>query len=276
MQYIGELTGDQIINMIDEEIKLIDYTGDITLTNTTTKKTLIITTKNQPLIIIPKKPTQFLDLPVEIRQITPKKPTQFLDLPVEIRQITPKKPTEFLDLPVEIINIITKYAFNDDIKKIKKIFNNEYTNISNVILLKNMFGEYPKELILNDNIYKHNHSVSEISEDIKQNFINILKKNNIIKYFDFDIMFYSRIYDDLTIDINIKIHESYIKYNNYNDEFEKIFEEIYIDKNGCIYDDDYNRDLGELIGGIKYKDMYEIITHIKNIVYNYKPRPRLL
>ena len=231
MQYIGELTGDQIINMIDEEIKLIDYTGDITLTNTTTKKTLIITTKNQPLIITPKKPTQFLDLPVEIRQI------------------------------------IKNFAFNDNTKEMKEIFKNEYTNISNIVLLKNMFGEYPKELILNDN-----------------KFIKILNKYNLIKYKDLKIKIFARIYNDLNFDFIIDFNQSYNPYilhtqifgpshREYIDNEKKDDTTIYINKNGCIYDhwddwDDGHLEIDNLIGGIKYKDMYEITNEIKNIVYN--------
>lgn len=250
MQYIGELTGDQIINMIDEEIKLIDYTGDITLTNTTTKKTLIITTNNKPLIITPKKPTQFLDLPVEIRQI------------------------------------IKNYAFNDNTKEMKEIFKNEYTNISNMVLLKNMFGEYPKELILNNNRYYNEYykSISKIPDYIYNKFTKILNKYNLIKYKDFKIKFFARIYNDLNFDFIIDFNQSYNPYilhtqifgpyhREYIDNEKKDDTTIYINKNGCIYDhwddwEDGHLEIDNLIGGIKYKDMYEIINHIKNIVYN--------
>jgi hypothetical protein len=276
MQYIGELTGDQIINMIDEEIKLIDYTGDITLTNTETKKILII-----PLIR-------------------------------EVAIITPKKTTEFLDLPVEIRNIIKDFTFNDydNGKDLKKIFDKEFTNIDNMILLKNMFGEYPKELILNDNDYNYNlnkynskWTKMKLPEKIKNNFINILNKNNLLKFkskyakilLNLDVC----LYNDLNFDIILDVYESYTPYIELEEDEiiggcsltgygRQITREgqfkiaaaiqnnnFYIDKLGCIYDyldinDDNDDDLkiDNLIGGIKYKDMYDLITYIKKILYN--------
>ena len=135
MQYIGELTGDQIINMIDEEIKLIDYTGDITLTNTTTKKTLIITTNNQPLIITPKKPTEFLDLPVEIRQII-KNTAEPIEPVITAKIIEPKNPPKIIEPknPIslcdnDIISNKKNYLIididNDDISKLKDLKNDD-------------------------------------------------------------------------------------------------------------------------------------------------------
>jgi hypothetical protein len=244
MQYIGELTGDQIINMIDEEIKLIDYTGDITLTNTTTKKTLIITTKNQPLIIIPKKPTQFLDLPVEIRQI------------------------------------IKNFAFNDNTKEMKDIFKNEYTNISNMVLLKNMFGEFPKELILNNNrfVIRRNdewEQINKLSIKFKNHVIKNLNNSNLFKhnleYSNINIYLHARLYNDLNFDFIIWTSPKFANNKKYNDYY-KYNPHIYhyIDKQGNIYDK-YNYlsfDINDIIGSIKYKDMYEIINDIKNIVYN--------
>ena len=243
MQYIGELTGDQIINIIDEEIKLIDYTGDITLTNTTTKKTLIITNNNKPLIITPKKPTEFLDLPVEIRQI------------------------------------IKNFAFNDNTKEMKDIFKNEYTNISNMVLLKNMFGEFPKELILNNNRFViKNDAFNEIKLSIKfkNNIIKILNNSNSIKYkleySNINIYLHARLYNDLNFEFFIWTSPKFANNKKFLQNNDTKIGYLYIDKQGNIYDkykfNNNSFDINDIIGSIKYKDMYEITNEIKTTLYN--------
>jgi hypothetical protein len=264
---------------VEELIKDIEKTSfkllsDITLTNTDTQKILII-----PLIL-------------------------------ETSLIIPKKPTEFLDLPVEIRNIIKDFTFNDydNGKDLKKTFNKQFTNIDNVILLKKMFGEYPKELILNDNDYNYNlnkyntkWNKMRIPENIKNNFIDILNKYNLIKfnpkYNKILLNLYVCLYNDLNFDIILSVYETYTpyiklepdeiiggcgflglgKYITREGQF-KIAEAVqsntfHIDKLGCIYNDFDDADtddflISDLIGGIKYKDMYDLITYIKNKLYN--------
>jgi hypothetical protein len=230
----------------------------------------------------------------------------------ETSLIIPKKPTEFLDLPVEIRNIIKDFTFNDydNGKDLKKTFNKQFTNIDNVILLKKMFGEYPKELILNDNDYNYNlnkyntkWNKMRIPENIKNNFIDILNKYNLIKfnpkYNKILLNLYVCLYNDLNFDIILSVYETYTPYIKLEpDEIiggcgflglgkyitiegqskiaaaaqSNIF---HIDKLGCVYnyedfddDNDSILNISDLIGGIKYKDMHELITYIKNKLYN--------
>jgi hypothetical protein len=261
------------IEISESNYKLL---SDITLTNTETKKILII-----PLI---------------------------REIPLNI----PKKPTEFLDLPVEIRNIIKDFTFNDynNGENLKKTFDKEFTNIDNMILLKNMFGEFPKELILNDNPYNYNlekHTTKwtkmKLPEKIKQNIRDILNKNNLLKFkskyakilLNLDVC----LYNDFNFDIILEVYESYTPYieleedeiiggcslTGYGRQITREAQmkiagaiqrnDFYIDKLGCIYDyldinDDNDDDLKieNLIGGIKYKDMYDLITYIKNKLYN--------
>jgi hypothetical protein len=253
MQYIGELTGDQIINMIDEEIKLIDYTGDITLTNTETKKILII-----PLIR-------------------------------EVAIITPKKTTDFLDLPVEIRNIIKDFTFNDydNGKDLKKTFDKEFTNIDNMILLKKMFGEFPKEIILNRNMFNylnkeinlpHWREIDEISIKFKNHLIKTLNNSNLIKYKleynNIKIYIHARLYNNLNFDFIIWFSPNltYYKKKKIYQTFREMNMEIdyfYMDKQGNIYDKDIFHETQDKIGCVYLdKDMYDLITYIKHKLYN--------
>ncbi len=251
---------------VEELIKDIEKTSfkllsDITLTNTDTQKILIIPLIRETSLIIPKKPTEFLDLPVEIR------------------------------------NIIKDFTFNDydNGKDLKKTFDKQFTNIDNMILLKNMFGEYPKELILNDNDYNYNlikyntkWTKMKLSENIKNNFIDILNKYNLIKfkskYAKILLNLKVCLYNDLNFDIVLSVYETYTPYIKLEEEFitrEGQFKiaaavqsnTFHIDKLGSIYNDFDDADtddflISDLIGGIKYKDMYDLITYIKNKLYN--------
>jgi len=254
------------LHEVEELIKDIEKTSfkllsDITLTNTDTQKILIIPLIRETSLIIPKKPIKFLDLPVEIR------------------------------------NIIKDFTFNDydNGKDLKKTFNKQFTNIDNMILLKNMFGEYPKELILNDNDYNYNlikyntkWNKMRIPENIKNNFIDILNKYNLIKfkskYAKILLNLKVCLYNDLNFDIVLSVYETYTPYIKLEEEFitrEGQFKiaaavqsnTFHIDKLGCIYNDFDDADtddflISDLIGGIKYKDIYDLITYIKNKLYN--------
>ena len=261
------------IEISESNYKLL---SNITLTNTETNKILII-----PLI---------------------------REIPLNI----PKKPTRFLDLPVEIRNIIKDFTFNDynNGEDLKKTFDKQFTNIDNMILLKNMFGEFPKELILNDNPYNYNlkkynskWTKMKLPEKIKKNITNILNKNNLLKFkskyakilLNLDVC----LYNDLNFDIILEVYETYTSYIKLEENeiiggcgFLGLGTQItregqmkigaalqrnyfYIDKLGCIYDyldinDDNDDDLkiDNLIGGIKYKDMHDLITYIKYKLYN--------
>jgi hypothetical protein len=215
----------------------------------------------------------------------------------EVIITTPKKPTQFLDLPVEIRNIIKDFTFNDykNGGDLKKTFDKEFTNIDNLILLKNMFEEFPKELILNDNPYninlkKYNSKWTKMKlpEKIKQNIAKILNKNNLLifksQYAKLNIRLDVCLYNDLNFDIVLEVNETYTPYikldrdkNHYDEERSNATQknDFYIDKLGCIYDyldinDDNDDDLkiDNLIGGLKYKDMHDLITYIKTILYN--------
>ncbi len=228
----------------------------------------------------------------------------------ETSLIIPNKPTEFLNLPVEIRNIIKDFTFNDydNGKDLKKTFNKQFTNIDNMILLKKMFGEYPKELILNDNDYNYNlikyntkWTKMKLSENIKNNFIDILNKYNLIKfkskYAKILLNLKVCLYNDLNFDIVLSVYETYTPYIKLEEEeiiggcgFLGLGTQItregqfkiaaavqsntfHIDKLGSIYNDFDDADtddflISDLIGGIKYKDMYDLITYIKNKLYN--------
>jgi hypothetical protein len=266
------------LNEIEELIKHIENTSFMLLSDIT------LTGPNQKILIIP--------------------------LIREVAIITPKKPTQFLDLPVEIRNIIKDFTFNDynNGEDLKKTFDKQFTNIDNMILLNNMFGEFPKELILNNNPYnynleKHNSrwTKMKLPEKIKQNIRDILNKNNLLKFkskyakifINLDVC----LYNDLNFDIILEVYETYTPYIKLDsDDFiggygaygmqiptegqMKIAaatqqNDLYIDKLGCIYDyldinDDNDDDLkiDNLIGGLKYKDMHDLITYIKTILYN--------
>jgi hypothetical protein len=246
------------LNEVEELIKHIENTSFMLLSDIT------LTGPNQKILIIP--------------------------LIREVAIITPKKPTQFLDLPVEIRNIIKDFTFNDykNGKDLKKTFDKEFTNIDNMILLKNMFGKFPKELILNENPYNYNlekynskWTKLKLPNEIKQNIAKILNKNNLLKfksqYAKLNIRLDVCLYNDLNFDIVLEVNETYTPYikldrdkNNYDEEITKATQKncFYIDKLGCIYndfDDDFNDDL---IGGLKYKDMHDLITYIKKILYN--------
>jgi|LakMenEpi03Aug12_release.lakeMendotaPanAssembly.Ray.scaffolds.fasta_scaffold07622_1 hypothetical protein len=238
MQYIGELTGDQIINMIDEEIKLIDYTGDITLTNTTTKKTLIITTNNQPLIITPKKPTEFLDLPVEIRQII-KNTAEPIEPVITAKIIEPKNPPKIIE-PKNPPKIIEP-------KNPPKII--EPKNPAKIIEPKN-----PPKIIEPKN------PISLCDNDIISN-----KKNYLIIDIDNDDI--SKL-KDLKNDDNIRYLLKILKNNNYLDLYNKYDNTIKI-----IYHPSNHNNIKygiiPYLGQNKYFTIHDVID-INKVIYTYK------
>jgi hypothetical protein len=183
------------------------------------------------------------------------------------------KPIEFLDLPEEIKNIIKYYTFNDNYNDndLKQIFNKQITNINNMILLKKMFGEFPKEIILNDNPYCYYYSDIRITskwsnmklpEEIENNFIlRFSDKSKEGHQLDIDLSVC--LYNNLNFEIILQIYDKTTKKFFYIDKFGDMYIKSELDENNddILY-------INDLIGSINYKDMRDLIKYIKNTIYN--------
>lgn len=265
------MMNNQLLESAEDVIKRIDgdiprYLGDLILTNTKTKKQLIIKNPIEPIIS--------LEPIISVEPIEPIKPI------ISLEPIKPKKPIEFLDLPIDVRNIIKGFTFNYDRKyfynyndDIKKIFKNQITNIDNMILLKKMFGEFPKEIIFNGNrFYREHWNSMNLPRRFKNHFIRILNNSNLLKnyleYSNINIYLHARLYNDLNFDMFLWTSPKFA-YNKDMLPTRRLFY-LYIDKQGYIYDK-YNNidfDINDKRGSLKYKDMHNLIKYVKTTLYN--------
>ena len=267
-------SAEEVIKRIEGEIT---HLGDLILTNTKTKKQLIIKNPVEPIEpIISVEPIEPI---ISLEPIEPIISLEPIEPIISLEPIKPKKPIEFLDLPIEIRNIIKDFTFNErkydwfksetDNNDLKKIFNKQITNIDNMILLKKMFGKFPKELILNDNPYYYYYSDIHITskwsnmklpEEIENNFINILNKS---KCHQLDIDLSVCLYNNLNFEIILEIYDKTTKNYFYIDKFGDMYIKSELDENNddILY-------INDIIGSIKYKDIRDLITYIKTTLYN--------
>lgn len=234
-----KLTGDEIINIIVDEIKSINYSGDIILTNTETKKELIIKEvkpKSKEDIII-----DFLYEPEEEKKEYELLPSIFKDT---IKDININDFINHKELFKELLYIIPNPEPNKGnylYKVYKDLCYKHYEYIKKIIYDKNFnfndreFKNHDKIIqktdIRNENIRNYlvininNDDLKELGnlKDINNEryLLKILKKNNCIdlynKYNNNFIKFYNhkkmRIFhnlDEIMDNFNIKIDLSYV------------------------------------------------------------------
>lgn len=169
-----KLTGDEIINIIVDEIKSIDYSGDIILTNTETKKQLIIKEvkpKSKEDIII-----DFLYEPEEEKKEYELLPSIFKDT---IKDININDFINHKELFKELLYIIPNPEPNKGnflYKVYKDLCYKHYEYIKKIIYDKN-FNFYDREFKKHELIIKK----VDIREENIRNYLVIDINNNDLK-----------------------------------------------------------------------------------------------
>lgn len=257
-----KLTGDEIINIIDDEIKSINYSGDIILTNTETKKQLII----KEIKTIRKE-----DIIIDILYEKEEKKIKYELLPSLFKEII-----EDLNINDFINNEPNKNMLKEMLKELlyiipnpepekknylysiyKDLCNKQYEYIKKIIYDKNFnindkeFNKFTKKISKLDNRNKNIRNYLKINinnDDLEElgnlkdlnnerYLLKLLKKNNcidlynkynknIIKFYNPSKMrnYYNNCFEDVRINANIKITlEEVVDYNEMCSDFHEGF-----------------------------------------------------